>query len=161
MTYQFIKGDRLGQTVEIEDETVEEGVAYFLFTDGTRFNKSLQREYMMELSSGEPAIVDDSEKNQPRVNLDENTSKPLPLSLQGTQPALPSKRKENKLTKIIGTLGVDETVKFAADVKIPSKDQYDLLCALYDKESVDEQISQYVISKSKESIINHLNQVYE
>jgi hypothetical protein len=54
-TYQWIKGERAGDVVKTDSETVEDGGMLFLvFTDGSRCNASLVGDYILEVENDNP-----------------------------------------------------------------------------------------------------------
>ena len=144
-SYQWIKGDNIGQVQEFKEVLEHEGFQYVVFTDGTRINASMLDEFMVRVEKGfyEPAF--DRERERAEKNQTRQISGPQIMAGQKTGrsevhqvikeetpiAALLKKQKEN---------WVD--VDLNLTINLPKKPLWDVIVSSFD--NAEDEIIEYV-----------------
>jgi len=138
-TYQWLKGDRVGQRVKwLGDIAQDNGLNFLIFTDGSRGNEELIGEYFIE-------VLDDAGFEEPVTKVQSESRLP-----QETNP--PLKRAEmpavsaNAVTPISSLLNSSKksktSVSIGVVVDMPSVDLMRVLSDSY--ENGEEQVKEYL-----------------
>jgi len=141
-SYQWIKGDNIGQVHEFKEFIEHEGFQYIAFTDGTRINASMLEEFMVRVEKGfyEPAFDRERERAEtkqiagPQIMASQKTGRPeLHQVVKEETPiaALLKKQKEN---------WVD--VDLNLTINLPKKPLWDVIVSSFD--NAEDEIIEYV-----------------
>lgn len=147
-TYQWIKGEQIGQIRKSDGSTISEGnIEYLIFNDGSRCNTSLLGDYIMQIESDDPAD-----------HLILNDIAPTPM--QRVQPTAPPVVQESKPAASITTLDasslslspletilhtskkVKKKVTISIEVEVPPADLIKVVAASFDQGN--EQVLEYL-----------------
>lgn len=160
-TYQWTKGDRLGDTVEVAE--IQNDSKWLYFEDGTRINPSLIDDYLLE--------IDD-----PSQALNVSISRPIVTSpaVAASQPPQPSTPEP---TKTVMGLMIEKMSKknvvqvpISININVPTPSIYEMLSEGMETGDLDEEIMQVALSQLqinklqdyvKEHISNFLNTYYD
>lgn len=160
-TYQWTKGDRLGDTVEVAE--IQSDSKWLYFEDGTRINPSLIDDYLLE--------IDD-----PSQALNVSISRPIVTSpaVAASQPSQPSTPEP---TKTVMGLMIEKMSKknvvqvpISININVPTPSIYEMLSEGMETGDLDEEIMQVALSQLqinklqdyvKEHISNFLNTYYD
>lgn len=159
-TYQWTKGDRLGDTVEVAE--IQNDSKWLYFEDGTRINPSLIDDYLLE--------IDD-----PSQALNVSISRPVATSpVVASQPLQPSTPEP---TKTVTGLMIEKMSKknvvqvpISININVPTPSIYAMLSEGMETGDLDEEIMQVALSQLqinklqdyvKEHISNFLNTYYD
>lgn len=160
--YQWIKGDRLGQVVEVDG--VQPSKEWLIFTDGTRINPTLIKEFLI-------AVTDDSQV----LN--------IPEPLNSNTPSSTQQIKAPQVTQIVASSGPSVVgqmiekmskknvvqIPIEINVNIPTPAIYAMLSEGMEEEDLNEEIMQVALSQLeinklqeyiKDHITNFLNTYY-
>jgi len=180
--YQWIKGDKFGDVVEVSE--TQKDIKWLYFTDGSRINPSLVKEFLMEIEhdnqvlnikkqNQKPAVAASAEEAGlvPRTGptqdqtptVTTNTSSPVVTQPEVKEPTVMGKMIENMSKKNVVNVPVE------INVNIPTPAIYAMLSEGMESEDLNEEImsvalAQIEINKLqeyiKEQIINFLNTYY-
>lgn len=141
-SYQWVKGDNIGQVQEFKELIEHEGFQYVVFTDGTRINASMLDEFMDRVEKGfyEPAFDRERERAEikqiagPQIMAAQRTGRSeIHQVVKQETPiaALLKKQKEN---------WVD--VDLNLTINLPKKPLWDVIVSSFD--NAEDEIIEYV-----------------
>lgn len=143
-TYQWTKGDKLGNVVKSIGETfVEDNIEYLVFNDGSMINSALINEYLIEIpSESEAMLMQDVAptpmariQNEPKRNPQPQTNFVQHVELSPLEKLL----LDSKKTK--------ETFTIELDIDLPSIELMKVLAASYD--DGEDQVLRFLASSIK------------
>jgi hypothetical protein len=143
-TYQWIKSEYMGKVVVVSEE--QPNTKFLQFTDGSRINKTLIREYLMEVPTGTKGI-NDLEIPQTRPVQDQtstvatNTSAPVI-----TQPLVKEPSVMGKMITKMSKKNV-VTVPVQINLNIPTVDIYTMLSGGMETEDLNEEIMEVALQQ--------------
>lgn len=143
-SYQWIKGDNIGQVQDFKELMEYDGSQYIIFTDGTRISLPLLEEFMVRVEKGfyEPAFDRERERSetkaiqaaQSQIMTSQRTGRPeMHQNVKEESPiaALLKKQKEN---------WVD--VDLNLTINLPKKPLWDVIVSSF--ENAEDEIIEYV-----------------
>jgi len=143
-TYQWIKGDNVGNVVESNGDTIlEDNIEFLIFTNGTQCNTALLGDFIMEVASSHP---DD-------LMLEPSELKPLPptpplnrLIKEGTKP--PVKKETTSANPVVSLLAsskkTKEKITITIEMELPPADLLKVVAASF--EDGEKQIFDYLVN---------------
>lgn len=143
-TYQWTKSEYIGKVVVVSEEQPDD--KFLQFTDGSRINKTLISEYMMEVPTGTKGINDldilqtgPVQDQTPTVAT--NTSAPVI-----TQPAA---KEPSVMGKMIAKMSKKNvvTVPVQINLNIPTVDIYNMLSGGMETEDLNEEIMEVALQQ--------------
>ena len=144
-TYQWIKGEHIGQIRKSDGSTITEGNLEFLvFTDGSRCNTSLINDYIIQIESEDPSdlILLNDLAPQPLTRVEESkpTFSPPPVAPQQVTETPISL---SPLESILHTSKkVKKRVTITVEVEVPPADLIKVVAASF--EDGDKQVLKYL-----------------
>jgi hypothetical protein len=142
-TYQWTKGDKLGNVVKSIGETfVEDNIEYLVFNDGSMINTALLGEFLIEIPSESEAMLMQDIAPEP-MKRTERPKQQAPVQVNVVQQVelSPLERLllDSKKTK--------ETFSIELDVDLPSVELMKVLAASYD--DGEEQVLRFLAASIK------------
>lgn len=139
-TFQWLKGDRAGEFVKWDGEILDDGgMAFLVFTDGTRGNEALMGDYFIEVSGEHDGFVD-TEMMKPETAyqpLPQQHNPPLqrvPAPAPIEEPFVPKNQAPaNPINKLLSdSKKISTKIKLDIELEIPSADLMKVLADSYD-----------------------------
>jgi hypothetical protein len=145
--FQWIQTERQGEICQYKNVTLEDGITWINFSDGTRLNNALFNEYILPLPIENRSVNITDVPHSKLVKIEKVENIESKISTHPIQ-ALLNKQKSNV-----------QSITLDIAVNIPSKELYDILNASF--EDADDQITQYIldnlnIEDVKKSIIESI-----
>ena len=139
-TYQWTKGERLGQIVKTIGETFkEDNIEYLVFNDGSMINTSLMGEYLIEIPSESEAMLMSDIAPQPMQRVE--AKKPIQANVVKVDSLSPIQRLLTDCKKI------PTEYTFTVQLPMPSLDLIRVLADTY--ENGNEQVLEFLVSSIK------------
>ena len=148
-TYQWIKGEKAGDVVKSNGDTILEGnIEFLIFTNGSRCNTSLLGDMLVEVASENPddlLMMSNEMAPQPVVVEQPKVSKPKPVERKEPQIAQKTHSIESPLVSLLSSSKkTKEKVIITVDVELPPADLLKVVAASFDEG--EKQILNYLIN---------------